>query len=169
MTKIGEKKVTPIRCRGGNLKFRALRLDAGNFSWGTEVCTRKVRVLDVTYNASNNELLRTKTLVKGAIVLVDAHPFKDWYETHYGVKIGVKKGSAAASADDSAAKKSDSVLRKLALKQKNRSLEGSLDHQFASGRLYAKITSRPGQSGRCDGYILEGPELAFYQKMMAKK
>merc|ERR1712115_582569 len=127
MTKIGETRIHEVRCRGGNKKFRALRLDAGNFSWGTEVCTRKVRVLDVTYNASNNELLRTKTLVKGAIVLVDAHPFKDWYETHYGVKIGVKKGSAAASADDSAAKKSDSVLRKLALKQKNRSLEGSLD------------------------------------------
>ena len=58
------------------MKSRALKLDAGNFSWGTEVCTRKVRVLDVTYNASNNELVRTKTLVKGAIVLVDAHPFK---------------------------------------------------------------------------------------------
>jgi len=167
MTKIGEKKVTSIRCRGGNLKFRALRLESGNFSWGTEVCTRKVRVLDVTYNASNNELLRTKTLVKGAIVLVDAHPFKDWYETHYGVKIGVKKGSSAPAEE--AVKKSDKAQRKMAAKQKNRHLEGALDHQFASGRLYAKITSRPGQSGRCDGYILEGPELAFYQKMMAKK
>lgn len=168
MTKIGEKKVSTIRSRGGNLKFRALRLDAGNFSWGTEVCTRKVRVLDVTYNASNNELLRTKTLVKGAIVLVDAHPFKDWYETHYGVKVGVKKGQAVV-AEEEAVKKSDRALRKIAAKQKNRSLEKVLDHQFASGRLYAKITSRPGQSGRCDGYILEGPELAFYQKMMAKK
>lgn len=26
-----------------------------------------------------------------------------------------------------------------------------------------------GQSGRCDGYILEGKELEFYQKMLAKK
>ena len=25
------------------------------------------------------------------------------------------------------------------------------------------------QSGRCDGYILEGKELEFYQKMLAKK
>ena len=107
-------------------------------------------------------------MVKGAIVLVDAHPFKDWYETHYGVKVGVKKGQTVA-ADEEAGKKSDRVLRKIAAKQKNRSLEKVLDHQFASGRLYAKITSRPGQSGRCDGYILEGPELAFYQKMMAKK
>ena len=43
--------------------------------------------------------------------------------------------------------------------------------QFASGRVYAKITSRPGQSGRCDGILVRegGPELVFYQKMMAKK
>lgn len=34
------------------------------------VCTRKTRILDVVYNASNNELVRTKTLVKNAIVVV---------------------------------------------------------------------------------------------------
>jgi len=167
MTKIGEKRVHPVRCRGGNMKFRALRLDTGNFSWGTEVCTRKVRVLDVTYNASNNELVRTKTLVKGAIVLIDAHPFKEWYESHYGLKIGLKK--SAPSATDDASKKSERVQRKIAARQKDRSLEQPLDHQFASGRLLAKVTSRPGQCGRCDGVVLEGPELAFYQKMMARK
>ena len=70
---------------------------------------------------------------------------------------------------EAAAKQSDSVVRKIASRQKGRSLESSLDHQFASGRVYAKITSRPGQSGRCDGIVLEGPELVFYQKMMAKK
>ena len=48
-------------------------------------------------------------------------------------------------------------------------LEEAIDHQMASGRLYAKITSRPGQSGRCDGAILEGAELSFYQKQMNKK
>merc|ERR1712003_319143 len=76
MTKIGEARIHKVRGRGGNTKFRALKLDAGNFSWGTEVCTRKVRVLDVMYNSTNNELVRTKTLVKGAIVMIDAHAFK---------------------------------------------------------------------------------------------
>eukprot|EP00554_Chaetoceros_debilis_P007226 CAMPEP_0194072864 /NCGR_PEP_ID=MMETSP0149-20130528/488_1 /TAXON_ID=122233 /ORGANISM="Chaetoceros debilis, Strain MM31A-1" /LENGTH=166 /DNA_ID=CAMNT_0038752801 /DNA_START=506 /DNA_END=1006 /DNA_ORIENTATION=- len=166
MTKIGEKQVSVVRGMGGNLKFRALKLETGNFSWGSEVCTRKVRVLDVTYNSSNNELVRTKTLVKGCIVLVDAHPFKDWYEQHYGVKVGIKKGTASAPLE---VKKSQAAKDKVAARQKYRSLEGAIDHQFASGRVYAKITSRPGQSGRCDGYVLEGPELAFYQKMMAKK
>ena len=150
------------------MKFRALRLDSGNFSWGTEVCTRKVRVLDVTYNASNNELVRTKTLVKGAIVVIDAHPFKTWYEAHYGVKIGDKKSGGEQPSID-LSEKSEPVRNKLKARQAHRTLEPALDHQFASGRLYAKISSRPGQTGRCDGYVLEGPELAFYQKQMQKK
>ena len=169
MTKIGEPRIHPVRGRGGNTKFRALRLDSGNFSWGTEVCTRKVRVLDVTYNASNNELVRTKTLVKGAIVLIDAHPFKTWYEGHYGVKIGLKKSGEREQPSVDLAEKSEKVRAKLKSRQQHRTLEATLDHQFASGRILAKITSRPGQTGRCDGYILEGPELVFYQKQMQKK
>merc|ERR1712070_626321 len=66
MTKLGSKRVRPVRCRGGNMKYRALRLDAGNYSWGSENCTRKARILDVVYNASNNEMVRTKCLVKKA-------------------------------------------------------------------------------------------------------
>merc|ERR1712183_681014 len=157
-------------------KFRALRLDSGNFSWGTEVCTRKVRVLDVTYNASNNELVRTKTLVKGAIVMIDAHAFKSWYESHYGVKIGIKQrggaaGEEAAKSGESIdlSTKSTQVADKLRNRQRDRVLDPALDSQFASGRVLAKISSRPGQTGRCDGYILEGKELAFYQRSMHKK
>ena len=37
-TKIsGNVSVRRVRVRGGNFKFRALRLDQGNFSWGSEV------------------------------------------------------------------------------------------------------------------------------------
>ena len=170
MTKIGEKRIHSVRGRGGNLKFRAIRLESGNFAWGTEVCTRKARVLDVVYNASNNELVRTKTLVKGAIILIDATPFRQWYEVHYGVKIGHKKG--AADAEDVKVvdkKQSDHVTRKIATRQTTRTLDPALDYQFVTGRILAKICSRPGQSGRCDGQILEGSELAFYQKQINKK
>ena len=41
--------------------------------------------------------------------------------------------------------------------------------QFQSGRLLACISSRPGQSGRADGYILEGEELTFYKRKLEKK
>lgn len=41
--------------------------------------SRKSRLLDVVYNASNNELVRTKTLVKSAIIQIDSTPFKQWW------------------------------------------------------------------------------------------
>ena len=152
---------------GGNKKFRALRLDTGNFSWGTEVQTRKTRILDVVYNASNNELVRTKTLVKNCIVQIDAAPFRAWYEQHYGIDIGRKHKDDEEAAE---VKKSSHVLRKRAKRNKNRVLQQNLADQFASGRLLAAISSRPGQSGRADGYILEGKECDFYsQKLKQKK
>merc|ERR1712180_486908 len=79
-TKLGQKSIHTVRCRGGNLKHRAMRLDAGNYSWGSESISRKTRILDVMYNASNNELVRTKTLVKNAVVQIDATPFNQWDE-----------------------------------------------------------------------------------------
>jgi hypothetical protein len=38
-------------------------------------------------------------------------------------------------------------------------IDNLLETQFGAGRLYAAISSRPGQVGRADGYILEGKEL----------
>eukprot|EP01012_Entosiphon_sulcatum_P025887 TRINITY_DN31254_c0_g1_i1.p1 TRINITY_DN31254_c0_g1~~TRINITY_DN31254_c0_g1_i1.p1 ORF type:complete len:425 (+),score=123.00 TRINITY_DN31254_c0_g1_i1:41-1276(+) len=82
-----EKRVHRVRTRGGHSKFRALRLDAGSFSWASEAVSRQTRILDVVYNATSNELVRTKTLVKGAIVQLDATPFIQWYYQHYGVHL----------------------------------------------------------------------------------
>ena len=154
------------------MKCRALRLYSGNFSSGTEVNTQEgVRVLEIT---CNNKLVRTNltALVEGCIVLVDAHPFKAWCERHYGVKDGLKKGKKgkkAAPVEETTTKQSVHVLRKLAKRQDGRTLETLLDDQFDSGRLLAKLSSNPGQSGRCDGYLLEGKELEFYKKLMGKK
>mgnify|MGYP006077793833 CR=1 FL=1 len=167
MTKIGPKRVHDLRVRGGNTKSRALRLDTGNFSWGSEVATRKARIIDVVYNASNNELVRTKTLVKNSIIQIEAQPFRAWYEQHYGVKVGQRKGKKTEDAEE--VKKSGSLMKKLATRQATRTLEKPIDDQFAGGRLLACISSRPGQSGRCDGYVLEGKELEFYQKKLKAK
>ena len=47
-------------------------------------------------------------------------------------------------------------------------VELGLERQFEAGRLYAVVSSRPGQCGRADGYVLEGEELAFYARNMRK-
>jgi len=270
LTKMGAKRIHLVRGRGGNIKHRALRLDNGNFSWGTESVTRKTRILAVVYNASNNELVRTNTLVKNSIIQIDATPFRLWYEKRYGGSIGKKKrdttkatkgkgGKSAKAAkaapakdekpkveakkgakdekpakdskakdtkakdtkakdtkakdtkakdtkanDEKPAKKGDKeekpakagekesaksskagkgkhheeteaatkskhVIAKQKKRARRHALEKALEDQFTTGRLYACISSRPGQSGRCDGYVLEGKELEFYLKKIHQK
>jgi len=165
-----EARVRPIRVRGGHYKFRALRLDTANVSWGTEKITRKCRIINVVYNATSNDLVRTNTLVKGSIIQVDATPFKQWYETHYGVSVGKKKAvKKEGETEAPVAKKSASLLLKLAKRNKTRTLESSLESQMGEGRFYVHISSRPGQVGRVNGTVLEGKELDFYLKKIQKK
>ena len=92
-------------------------------------------------------------------------------------------------------KRSNHVQRKIDSRKEAAKVEPALEDQFATGRLYgmynflqsvyihkhksnlfliiyfsAIISSRPGQSGRADGYILEGKELEFYvRKIKSKK
>eukprot|EP00697_Spironema_sp_BW2_P011320 gnl/Spiro4/26978_TR13422_c0_g1_i1.p1 gnl/Spiro4/26978_TR13422_c0_g1~~gnl/Spiro4/26978_TR13422_c0_g1_i1.p1 ORF type:complete len:243 (-),score=76.49 gnl/Spiro4/26978_TR13422_c0_g1_i1:177-866(-) len=183
-----QKRIHLVRGRGGNIKHRALRLETGTFSWGSESVSRKARILNVKYNASNNELVRTNTLVKGCIVQIDATPFRVFFETHYGIHLGKAKKAEETAAEKPAkptagaakaaskaapaaapAKKSRSLLKKLESRSAQSKIDPALSQQFNSGRLLAAVSSRPGQSGRCDGYILEGEELVFYQHKLASK
>ncbi|KAF1808526.1 ribosomal protein S8e [Eremomyces bilateralis CBS 781.70] len=168
-TRIGAKRIHLVRTRGGNRKFRALRIDSGNFSWGSEGIARKTRVIVVAYHPSNNELVRTNTLTRSAVVQIDAAPFRQWYEAHYGANLGRRKQQQAKGGEVEEKKKESRALQeKHAERQKTAKVESALERQFEAGRLYAVVASRPGQSGRCDGYILEGEELAFYQRAIRK-
>jgi len=283
MTRLGERRVHQVRCRGGFLKFRALKVDHGNYAWPGEAVTRRTRIVAVVYNPTNPEYVRTNTIVKGTIVQIDATPFKNWYQKHYGVVIGKatafvkankkaavkksrkyvaepiekpkkeavkkveekkgdKKGAKKADTKDKkgdkvvvekkeeakpkkaakpttattttttpvakpvvkkvvrhgkkpvpkpvgevkkserkckatnnsrkgglAHKPSGAMLKKWRLRNATRVLESSLSEQFEKGRLYAKISTSPGQIGTADGYVLEGEELAFYVKKMQLK
>ncbi|KAK9767968.1 ribosomal protein S8A [Basidiobolus ranarum] len=169
-TKLGAKRIHEVRVRGGNRKFRALRLDTGNFSWGSESIAKKTRIVAVVYNASNNELVRTNTLVKGAVIQVDATPFRQWYESHYAQPLGRKKSKGTEAEVEEEVKRSNHVQRKIDARKGEAKIDHNLADQFSTGRIYAIISSRPGQSGRCDGYILEGQELEFYiRKLKARK
>ena len=161
MTKIGAKRVIFVRGRGGNIKTRALKNDHGNFSWGSEAISCKTRILDTVYNATNNELVRTKTLVKNTIVSVDSTPFRQWYLKKFDVELNKKKLEESNKLR-AETKRSGHVKARLAGEAKGRQLEQKLADQFNTGHLLACISSRPGQSGRIDGYLLEGKELEFY-------
>ncbi|CAE7323967.1 RPS8, partial [Symbiodinium microadriaticum] len=164
--KLGNKRVRVVRCRGGNKKYRALRLDTGNYAWGSENVTKKVRILDVVYNATSNELVRTKTLLKNTVVQIDAHPFMQWYQKKYGMDLGKKKKGGEKKEEkkeEAEEHKSRHVIAKQKARAANQKLDLNLEEQFQSGRLLACIASRPGQCGRADGYVLEGEELSFYR------
>ena len=167
-TKIGEKRIILVRGRGKNMKHRALKLDHGNFSWGSESQAMKTRIIDVVYNATNNELVRTKTLVKNAIIKVDATPFRQWYLQHYDVELNKKKIEESDKAR-AEVKHGEKYKKKIDERRKDACTDPKLLDQFTSGKLLACISSRPGQSGRVDGYILEGKELEFYLKKIEKK
>ncbi|KAK7814973.1 hypothetical protein U0070_024316 [Myodes glareolus] len=143
-TKIGPRHIHTVCVREGNKKYRALRLDVGNFSWGSECCTRKTRIIDVVYNASNNELVRTKTL-KGAKLTPEEEEILN-------------------------KKRSRKIQKKYDERKKNAKISSLLKEQFQLQKLLACIASRPGQCGRADGYVLEGKELEFYlRKIKARK
>ncbi|KAK4858007.1 hypothetical protein QYF36_009545 [Acer negundo] len=109
------KTVGRIRARGGNVKWRALRLDTGNYSWGSEAVTRKARILDVVYNTSNNEMVRTQTLNKTAAALA---------------KKEGEEGESAAASPAEEAKKSNHLQRKIEKHQKDRKLDAHIEELF---------------------------------------
>lgn len=103
------------------------------------------------YNASNNELVRTKTLVKGTIVQIDSAPFRRWYENHYALPVGRKVWSqvdrnhpshisSQATDTDAVAKvtkaRSKPVNDKKAQRKQHSAVDAKLEEQFATGRLY---------------------------------
>jgi small subunit ribosomal protein S8e len=80
--------------------------------------------------------------------------------TKKGAKAAAAAAAAAASDAPAEEKKlSNHVKRKVDERKKEAKIDTLLESQFGAGRLYACISSRPGQSGRADGYILEGQEL----------
>jgi small subunit ribosomal protein S8e len=83
------------------------------------------------YNASNNELVRTKTLVKGAVIVVDATPFRQWYSAHYGVELG-KKENKGKSAEVNLSGKSNRVVRKIQGREKDKNTNPQFYDQFMS-------------------------------------
>lgn len=63
----------------------------------------------------------------------------------------------------------DAKKDKFAKRRANTKLDHKLLDQIQKGQVLACISSRPGQSGRADGYLLEGKELEFYLKKLEKK
>ena len=64
----------------------------GNFSWGSEYCTCKTRIINFVCDAANNELVFTKSLEKNCIMLIDSTPYRqcEWCESLCALTLGRK-------------------------------------------------------------------------------
>lgn len=74
-TKIGERRVTEVRVRGGNKKMKALRLNSGSFRLVSADFSSESAIEQVVYHPSCNELMRTNTLTRSAVVRISSAPF----------------------------------------------------------------------------------------------
>ena len=105
-------------------------------------------------------------------IILCLYCYVKWYEAHYAKGLGRKKNAKLTEEENKVinGEKSASVQKKIDARAKNADVATALSEQFGQGRLLARISSRPGQQGRCDGYILEGKELDFYvRKLKVKK
>ncbi|EPQ14720.1 40S ribosomal protein S8 [Myotis brandtii] len=148
-SKIGPHHIHTVQVHGGNKKYRALRLDVGNFSWGSEYYTHKTKIIDVVYIASNNELIRTKTLVKNCILLVDSTLHQQWYEPHYTLPLGCKKGAKLTPEEEEILneKRSKKIQKKYDERKKKHQNHQTSRGGAPTGELLACIASRQGQCG----------------------
>merc|ERR1711972_899276 len=82
---------------------------------------------------------------------------------YYATPLGRKKNKKMSEAEEAVLnkKRSGKTLKKFKTRQKLAKVDGALEEQFFTGRVLACIASRPGQVGRCDGYILKGRSLSF--------
>ena len=98
--------------------------------------------------------------------------YRQWYESHYALPLGRKKGAKLTPEEEEILnkKRSKKIQKKYDKRKKNAKISSLLEEQFQQGKLLARIASRPGQCGWADGYVLEGKELEFYlRKIKARK
>jgi len=134
-------------------------------SWRSEQCTRKTRLIDVIYHPANNEYVRTKVITKSAIISIDATPFRVWYRNHYNIDI-TRNGAEKLDFKKDVSTEERAKIEK---RQKEQVLPENILRQLQQGRILARVTAKPGQVGRADGYILEAEELEFYEQKIRDK
>lgn len=86
-------------------------------------------------------MVRTKTLVKNAIIVIDATPFRQWYESHYVLPLGRKRETKKELAEDDVLnkKRCRKVMAKYLARQKLAKVEPAIEEQFVSGRILGEF------------------------------
>lgn len=108
------------------------------------------------YNSTNNELVRTKTLVKGTVITIDAAPFRQWYEAHYALPLARKKNQKLSEEDNAIINKKRCVARssRMIVLTSKRIRQHFVLFNLRSASCQAKYTERQ-KSAAVDPLLLE--------------
>lgn len=132
-----EDVVEQRKAFGGYKKWKAVNISKGKYvleSQGIEKC---LPILDVLYSAAGKKYSKEKIMVKGAYILVDASDVKD--DLNIDSLLDASKESDVSDVEET--------------------VKANVIELLNSKKLIARITSRPGQVGNCNGVIVEGKEL----------
>ncbi|XP_074607488.1 small ribosomal subunit protein eS8-like [Acropora palmata] len=129
------EKIKERKAFGGHKKTKGIKIKTGLYAWNSLDVEFECPILKVVHNTANDNFTKNGVMVKGTIVEIDSNPFKTWYSTHN-------------NKENPTAEASTNLPQLLPFME--------------TGKFYAKITTRPGQVGMCNGYVLEGEELETF-------
>lgn len=90
--------------------------------------------------------------MKNCIVLIDSTPYRQWYESHYALPLGHKKGAKLTPEEEEILnkKRSKKIQKKYDERKKNAKISSLLEEQFQQGKLLGKMTSAFGEEASQD-------------------
>lgn len=124
---------------GGGKKQKAVAASNGNYILESKNIELTMKIKDVLHSEAGAHYKEQKIINKGCVLAVEGSDLLPDIDTNLLL-----------------AENSPSEARE------------RLNRFISNGELLARVTTRPGQTGKCDGYIIEGQELeAVLQKITA--
>ena len=142
-TKLSTRDIVEERkAFGGFKKFKAVEISKGTYTLASQNLTHECLILDVVHSEAGKKYREDKIMSKHCYIKVDVTPIKD-----------------SINLDD--------VIKNMNGSENNfAAMQNIIENSFEKGHMYAKVTSRPGQTGKCDGIILEGNYLVLLMKKL---
>jgi len=157
----GEEVLETRRTYGGRSKVKAVFKNKGVYTLKSQGIELQVPILDIIHSASHKDHVKNKIMTKGAIVQIDGTEFRNRLANSTFTKPTSEHNQETEPVPNSSSNEEQPESPSTCGEDK------ALLELVKSGKLYGRITTRPGQVGLCDGYVLEGTELETTLKKFA--
>lgn len=125
-----ENVIVERKAYGGGKKAKAITVCDGVYTLNSKNIEHTMKIMDVVYSEAGSHYTNKKIINKGAVLAVE------------GLQLISDLDPLSLLSPDS-----------------SQELRNKFEQFTKDGQLLARVMTRPGQVGKCDGYILEGHEL----------